>query len=788
VSVEIVIDPYGTFAGADNQALPADTREEYLSACERIDHALAESRDLRVIVRNRAMAPWFDHFRNRRGVRIVQRNPVDMLAQALNVSVSSLPRVLREDPGSIVELKLIDAAKMSKPADGQSIACWILGARMSSPWDTASVSSVLELDELLVQCANGHKSKPAHPALLALQQDVAAQWISSGNFRDVLEWLLAENTRRRAESLIVARLMRSYPHSVQLEALQFEGRWSELCQLKGVEEVLDRLGTFTQSGFALPSGPNDATREYLVKVLEERALAGVLPVLSGFIAEEEKVVSSFLRKNAFRIDSSWVPDLAALRRIFGRNQCAEALIRLISELQPVEEPRSLDARANWGDVSEWLREEYLPYYSWCAATGHIERTTGAASCFEEWLVANYDSLSRSDALLAACLRPRMAKALEDGACLVVVVDGLPASFIEAIVAVAAQNDLRCGDWRLKLATLPTLTEIAKPSLVRGQLPGQFDCPVTSTAAYGELLAASMGLTRDEVVCASSNEASLFDLVREQKMAMLYLYNDIDEAIHKPLPAEKRRERIGQCLSKLVQDLAEACQDYREQSGRQLPVFIVSDHGYTELPRDAGRSLPVPEGLNESHGRVVAGAVERMVSLDDTRVLSADLLGGGTTAYGVARTYNFYGMRPRGATHGGLTPQEVAVPFVEIVGAGKVEFLDCEIAIAGDIRRGARENPVEVSVANPNEFPVSLESLDLRLVAFDGQGPWALSPRGTLRLAATIDASNVKSKELRLTGSIGLRSAIGHRHTEVGMKVETTGAALADAGFEESFDP
>lgn len=787
MSIEILIDPYRTGHPNAGNAVLVETVDDYLIACEGVHQALRNGGSLRVLVANRAMETWFDHFRNRRGVRISTCSPVGILAQALDVGVSSIPQVLREDPAAIVALDLINLAGISRPAPGQSVASWALGAKLGSPWGETSISTQSVLDDLLVRVANETAPDSVHPALVALQHEAASQWAGNSEYSELLQWLFSRETRRRAESFVIARLMRNYPHDVQVEALKFEGRWSELCQLKDLQVVVDGLGTFGRPGFRVPAGPNEVIRRNLSRVLDEEGLKGVTGTISGFIPEEAKVVRSFLKRNAVQIDYSWANDLADLRRVYVGNEAADDLVALISKLQPAKKPDPLSLSAKWGEAKEWLESDYFPYHRWAMSTGRTELTIDPATWFEDWLIANFDSLSRSDALLAACLGGEVNRAATDVVCLVVIVDGLPGYLASRIAELALARGLQCPCSELKLAAVPTLTELAKPSLVRGQLPGQFEHLATSAAAYAEWLAASLALPVADVACVSSNENSVFEIIREPRKAMLYLFGEVDEIIHKALPVEKRQERIEAVLSKLLDDLAEACRDLREQYGQAMRVLIVSDHGYTELPKAAGVLLAVPDGLTESHNRVVYGPEHGVADIPGGLPIASQMLGGGATTYVVARNYNYFGARPRGATHGGLTPQEVVVPLVILTDEERVQFLDCETAISGAVHRGRCDNAVEISIANPNSFSVSVESIELRLTAVKENGPWSIPAGGSVCLASTVDASNVRGRDVQIAGSLVVRGAVGRRTIQVNVRLETTGAALADTKFEDGFD-
>lgn len=787
MSIHILVDPYGVNSVTADGAIAVDTQDEYVDACQQINQAAGTGKDLRVVVRNKAMRTWFDQYRDRSGVSIQRCDPCDMLAGMLGVKVAKLPDALRQDPGAIVALDLVDLATKSRPAEGQSVASWALAAIAGSQWGKPSIESVDRLDDLLTSLARTAILPPVHPAIVALQQDVRSQWSQSGPLASVLTWLFDQETARRCEALVIARLMSRYPAEVRLEALQFEGRWGELCQLDAVDSIIDRLGPFVRDGFTMPAGPNNVIHRYLSSSLKGAGLKGILPVISGQIAEEEKVLRSYLRDKAGDIDATWEEDLTSLRRVFAQNEAADQLLEMVSELKPVTEPEPCRSDASWEEVSEWLETQYFPYYRWAVAVNRIEQTEGAVADFERWLINNYDALTRSDALLAACLRQRVLDQLKVGDCMLIIVDGLPWSLAPAYSKLISGSSLALLEVQPKVSVIPTITEIAKPCLVRGQLPGQLASTGTGTAYYHDLLSESIGVPSEEIVSASANEASLFELVRSRKKVMLYMFNSADEFVHKRLPADKRRERIEEQLSKLLEDISEARQEHRDQGRGSLSVMIVSDHGYTEMPNTVGCCVPTPEGLQESHGRVVFGAMEQVRESEGIQVIPTELVGGGTTAYAVTSGYNYFGSRPHGASHGGLTPQEVVVPLLVVGDQAELDHRDCEIAVTGNVNRGLSSNPIRISIVNPNDSQVIVEHLSLRLTKLLQDGPWTLRAAGRVDIDAEVDASDVRTRDLQITGSLTLRGPTGKHSIQVSITMETVGAAIADTRFDHEFD-
>jgi hypothetical protein len=218
-------------------------------------------------------------------------------------------------------------------------------------------------------------------------------------------------------------------------------------------------------------------------------------------------------------------------------------------------------------------------------------------------------------------------------------------------------------------------------------------------------------------------------------------------------------------------------------GKGIYVIIVGDHGYTVLPRES-KTIDVCEDTIISHGR----AVEGIIDLDeDSCWVVRDNVGMLKQNYTIARGYRYLGSRPRGAVHGGMTPQELAVPVL-VASRQKVETpMDLAIVIEGPIRRRRRVNPISIEIANPNRFPVIVNEVKLHLVEILGHTPQKINASSKLSLDAIFDSSNIYEENVEVRGVISYILNGRDRANLVEMSIKTEGAAIVDKAFEDEFD-
>jgi hypothetical protein len=164
-----------------------------------------------------------------------------------------------------------------------------------------------------------------------------------------------------------------------------------------------------------------------------------------------------------------------------------------------------------------------------------------------------------------------------------------------------------------------------------------------------------------------------------------------------------------------------------------------------------------------------------------------MLGGGNSSYYVARGFRTIGTCPKGATHGGITPQEVIVPVIIIDSSIDTTFKPLRVAINGEIRRGREKNNISIELFNNNSSPITVKTLDLRLITVIDSSNFKIPPGLFVSISATIDASRIKEEFINITGTASLLLKGRDVIDNLEYKINTIGAATSDKAFEDEFD-
>ena len=164
---------------------------------------------------------------------------------------------------------------------------------------------------------------------------------------------------------------------------------------------------------------------------------------------------------------------------------------------------------------------------------------------------------------------------------------------------------------------------------------------------------------------------------------------------------QQAEKIVQCLK-----------DFKDLYGKSLKVVICSDHGYTTIPKSAE---VIKSGAGKiGKTRTLAGYTpEHVKDTPEQHVwkLQPDLCGLNEEMI-ISRGYACFNSRPHGATHGGCSPQEMAVPWLLLSDERPAALEPLSFSFEGEIFRKRANNNVVLIISNPNNYPVTLIEMEV----------------------------------------------------------------------------
>lgn len=775
--IEIIYDPY-RLEPAQSEDLEIERDSQYEKSLCRIREAFEAGTPLKVWVRNQGMRDWFDGMKAKYGAQLRALDPVRELSRKFDHA--PLPSYLKEEPELIVRYSLLDRAADDSPGLKDSPEKWVRKELLGDIWIQESLEDDSDRIALLRFFCNPSNKKIASDSFLSALLDRHLEaWIqSNGPYSDLLRWLRADPFKR-AGYLAWERILSAYPSDQVAQWFQQDGVWALLNQFPGREFLVPELPLDFE--VHMPSTLISQIRAFLKEQWEnfgpEKAIA--------FISGREYEIRFLRQRLQKRLRQGASIENALYQQLIRASNHDPKVLELAEKLLLVTPPPLLAQNAELAETQRWLAEDYLPYYRHCARLQRPELALDAIASFETWLKANYPTLLVKGDGIAHRQLNKLKSQMGKMSLVLVVVDGLDyLTAKEVLLPRLTQKGLYPQQSSPPyLSFIPTETYIAKPSLLRGKMPSQFPEEKAGLSYYKALVQERFDLKAEAVKAGTDRDMPLENLVNEPATVYLYMDNYLDrDCLHVPLHPDERAEKYAHHMEELADAVIKAVRRIESHFGGSPLVLVCSDHGYTEIPRE---SPVIGEGQPDSKSRSrkangPLGEPERVWRLSSEFGLHHQME--------IPLGYGCFGSRPRGATHGGATPQEVAVPWMIFGSTEPDQIEQLRISVKGEVHRKRKENPVQVCIYNPNLFPITLVDLSLDKVTFaKTQLPLEIPPEEGGGIKGEIDASQELRDSMDIQGRYQAKSRQGAYNKTFELKVETQGAMSFNNGFEDDFD-
>jgi len=633
MSVQFVFDPFNIDADA---ALTAHY-DKVDSLRNTINQHLKSDADdiLRVRFKSKAVFNSFKYFEGLEGVlptqhliprvayrKLVQRNLPSWLSDELIIQLGLLENL----PKDLSNLSVIDAIVMSSDpellADDFVVFIQALLNQTSEFWTVFKVS---EVQAYFVAYLMREFNLAEELAVLfidnLLQAESVATFIANLAYEQHQE-LLRQNISRFY--LNIALPARSFPTlllEVPLLALS-EARAKDL-PVKCLEAI-ERAYRLVDKG------------EQEVVVLAELVIApwpSVLMRLNELVQNNIKYISDDLINKLASFDDALVNQYAV--------EFSEILER--SKFGALSQNSTMSEVHKWSQgYFEFIRQQFLSGQA-------VDNTLNLS--FSDWLLTQSARIARSESDWRQ-FSTRVEKYLEKGYLVVVcMVDALSALNQDLLLeSVAKVNHLSVGSETL-FSPLPTLTEVGKMALITGKEASKL--PSDSETAIREMYREYLPEQGSLKVIKSWQE-SKEEQIKAETNLLVFFENRIDERLHKCVNFENHRKDVSLVLRQLMESIERWSKD-AAYLHRDVVFLITADHGMT-----VAQSKYQGEQLGEAKERVFVVPSECSREPDGFALINT----GRNKSYLVPKAR--VGLTDDALlTHGGLTPEEVLIPFVTL---------------------------------------------------------------------------------------------------------------------------
>lgn len=371
-------------------------------------------------------------------------------------------------------------------------------------------------------------------------------------------------------------------------------------------------------------------------------------------------------------------------------------------LQPPAMPSAPPAQPE--AVLDWFRHQYLPARQWQSAHGseaENEEISAAAEQFARWYLHEYPRALNGGRLQQHLSFNRAAANQQQKShiTLCLVLDGLHVLDARRLLDYLHHETKRLTLWEngLTFAPLPTITEVCKPALFAGVLPEL----AHEVAALGVIVPEKES-PAEKLSSASSGELYLWRIMEP------------DSTYHRQSSSETLRHDIDGRLLSIARKINEIVN--RVPAELPLRLIITTDHG--RLLAKATRVLNVPAGM-QSQGRAALGVSGRQFDErgflieEDVVYLHAARFGLSTDAAVALRGDTFRTNDGKTGSewypHGGLYPEEVIIPWIELVRDAALPAITATLNGSG---QAGLTGEFILRLRNPGDIPVTAVALSL----------------------------------------------------------------------------
>jgi len=700
--IRVVFNPHRlSLEGLPEDARVLDNILDYTPALRAIRGCLYSDSSLVIHARHPAVCQWIrDYLQGYKEVKFEEADPEAMLRDRWRI------RALPPELNSQVILQLCLLEKPEPQGILKDIKGYVLGQCVGPCWEEQSpswkhfgalVTSYLE---------KGTQKLPSQLEEWLQERQMLWCRTATGDLKLAYEWLLGKPTAR---SQLVARLkvLSNYPKDVQVE-------W-----VSSLEERY--LPTFVDVGrlprISLPAPVANILSRYAKvywksRLIDSPSIVQVLPEMSGELIGEIEAIYLYLLGNMGGCD---LVTILELRKRFDSLDEAKGLIDELDTRVPkscVPAPPDPERTWQWREWAEWVTQEYLPYRSELQhADLERKEVDEYMRCYEDWVYNQYPTLKYDASTpLVHAIAKHVEKTIDEGFFVLwVIVDNLDWLHAMDLVRHMHKEGLfLLGDPQPRLSMLPSVTFISKTALLSGQLPAEAGDP----ADPGVLLCSRWG---EDTVAFARNEPSLSRLVAQDARLYVYIYDDLDRLAHGQWI--EREGLIQYSLCWLARMVSEAVHVLATKG--KVKVIVSSDHGSVKLPDGAHRAVrPAYSKLDEEHARFAVVTDASVLDPGQWYVLSKTEFGL-TEDYAIPKGYTYIEVKPRGLTHGGLTPEETIVAHLEFE-LEPQPWLPLALLYRGSPLNLGREQRIKLVLMNPNRVTLSMVRIQIPSQAIETQ--------------------------------------------------------------------
>ncbi len=716
-TTDIVIDAYHLL-DAQKATIIVKGIQDYPRACLALKDAIHSNNSISIHVWDHTVTTWLSQFTQAYGethVLIRSYTLHDALADRWRVTVPS-----SISDNDILQSKLFDIPIVARESQDfwEVLLEHFYGIGLTyRNFPQGNISVILN---------NFHKTQwkeaAQRPIVVQAQRDKLTQWerTASSEAIKTLIQCLADDPAVLRRNLLAFKLLRNYPTSVRRKVLEdydwetFSKVNMDLENLEVEDPKKDVALAVQEIDYYLADASNQITKVEDVEKLTQQ--------MSGYLDEEFYVIEALFQRYPEYLTAGLLQDIEQRFDLI-KTRIESSMAKLRRMLRP-ELPMAPNSTWEIAEWLIWITDSYMPYYSWLDAQAKRDELVASyAFMFADWFYQNFVNIKNASPqhfAFNALYQERERIAENDAITLVLIVDNLNFAYFNELRRQFNLQGFSLKDIKPVLSLIPTATEIGKKALIA--VDG--DQKEFSKDRFPKLVAKVWGAVLEgKKVKYLPN---IGELQQEHILTHdLYFLNylPIDQALHKDDRdiGRPHSEVIHEAITTLAKVVVDFAKRFRIE--HRLHVYVISDHGSTRIPQHIVNVIDkkfFKTLSDEKHHRFIPLSDSEFTKLPQVASTQCYFIDRQTFKtdknYLIARQYyRFIETQENFYVHGGLTPEEVVVPFARFTHEPVITVTPT-LYLLTKLFRYSIKSEVMLELGNPNAFP--LEAISIRLVDAD----------------------------------------------------------------------
>lgn len=634
--------------------------KEYLIHYEIIQNALYNGENFEIVVRSRYWLKCFEKMQNLYGdeyIEICTFSPKKQISDVLNIVI---PDYINEN--DIIQSKILNTCHDLQISSGMSFEDIIISNYLSAFLVAEKFPCNNLLNILNNLDFNKFKENISRDMVSKVYKNKLEHWIRNSSNESECNILnkFSDNPEAVYKEIYQYILLKGYPKNMIIDILGGIGYDYIKIDIKGqprkdpkieIGNIKDKIRIFFNS-----LKQDNLNRENILDILR---------MTSGILAEELNFIIGLLKNNISVVDREVVNRVKfKFNDIIKDNSEYE---ELLENIIPPPIPKMIKKETLLEDKIKWSKNEYLPYRFWMEDNNQIDEIVDELSNqFGEWIYENYSNLlSKGENMIFNAINSIKDSLKNDELSIVLIIDNFNYKYVHVLKQLFLEQNFSNTMDKPLLSMVPSETAVSKAALIRGDA---FDY---NNKSYDKLCN-EWKVFLNKSIKYLSGIGQL--RVEVNKGADIYFINylEIDSILHSNQKnfAQSTKSKVKEELKALVNVLISFINNLGLEN--KAKIYVCSDHGCTKIITDKENHISksyYKGKCDDASHRFVTISDENMNKLSnniDEFCYVIDKSTYGTKEnYLIAKNYyrfletneNFY-------VHGGITPEEVIVPFLK----------------------------------------------------------------------------------------------------------------------------